>query len=116
MKWVNIQKIVKLETVKVKLDLSNYTTKSDIEKATGVDISEFAKMADLVSLKWNVDRWDFDELKTVKVKEIQTDFKKLSGNVYKDDVKKMYTIYHCHVPSPCIKQNQFWLKKKNLLI
>ena len=112
MKWVNIQKIVKLETVKVKLDLSNYTTKSDIEKATGVDISEFAKMADLVSLKWNVDRWDFDELKTVKVKEIQTDFKKLSGNVDKDDVKKMYTIYHCHVPSPCIKQNQFWLKKK----
>ena len=38
MKWVNIQKIFKLETVQVKLDLSNYTTKSVIEKATGADI------------------------------------------------------------------------------
>ena len=101
MKWVNIQKIVKLETVKVKLDLSNYTTKSDIEKATGVDISEFAKMADLVSLKWNVDRWDFDELKTVKVKEIQTDFKNSVAMYIKMMLKKCipFTIvmYHHHV-------------------
>ena len=34
---------------KVELDLSNYTTKS-------VDTSEFAKRADLASLKWDIDK------------------------------------------------------------
>ena len=28
---------------KVELDISNYTTKSDVEKAAGVDTSKFAK-------------------------------------------------------------------------
>ena len=37
--------------VKVALDLSNYATKTDLRKEIDVDISRFAKKADLVSLK-----------------------------------------------------------------
>ena len=34
--------------------LSNYTTKSDLKNATGVDTSDFAKKTDLVNLKSDV--------------------------------------------------------------
>ena len=35
--------------VKFELDLPNYATKSDLKKATGVDISSFAKKTNLES-------------------------------------------------------------------
>ena len=53
--------------MKVDLDLSNYATKADFKKATGVDTSDFAKKADLASLKLVVDELDIDKLKTVNV-------------------------------------------------
>ena len=37
--------------VKVKLDLSNYTTKADLKSATGVGTPKFAKKTDLANLK-----------------------------------------------------------------
>ena len=37
--------------VKVKLYLANYATKADLETATGVDTSKFAKKVDLANLK-----------------------------------------------------------------
>ena len=39
------------ENVKVKIDLSNYATKADLENATGLDALGFAKKADLAHLK-----------------------------------------------------------------
>ena len=39
------------ENVKVKIDLSNYATKADLENATGLDALSFAKKADLAHLK-----------------------------------------------------------------
>ena len=51
--------------VKVELDLSNYATKVDLKNAAGVDVSEFAKMADLTNLKSDVDKLDIDKLKNV---------------------------------------------------
>ena len=47
--------------VKVKLDSSNSTTKSDLKNATGVDTSKFAKKVDLASLKSNADKLDIDK-------------------------------------------------------
>ena len=41
--------------IKFELDLSNYTTKSDLKNASGVDTSGFAKKANLTSLKSDVD-------------------------------------------------------------
>ena len=51
------------ESVKVELDLSNYTTKADFKNATGVDTSNFAKKTDLANLKSDVDKLDIDKLK-----------------------------------------------------
>ena len=87
--------------VNVKLDLSNYATKADSKKATGVDISKFAKKFDLATLKSNVDKLDIDKLKNVptnlsnlkikvdklvfdKLVPIPVDVSKLSDVVKKD--------------------------------
>ena len=51
--------------VKFKSDLSNYTIKSDLKTATGVDTSDFAKEARLASLKTAVDILDIDDLKNI---------------------------------------------------
>ena len=51
--------------MKVELGLSNYSTKTDLKKATGVNASTFAKKTDLSNLKSDVDKLDIDKLKNV---------------------------------------------------
>ena len=51
--------------INVKIDLSNYATKSDLKNATGTDTSKLAAKSDLVSLKAEVDKLDIDKLKNV---------------------------------------------------
>ena len=46
----NFPELKSLGKVKVELDLSNYTTKTDFKNATGIDTSSFAKRTDLASL------------------------------------------------------------------
>ena len=41
--------------IKVKLDLSNYATKKELEHGTGVDKSDLAAKKDFVALKAKVD-------------------------------------------------------------
>ena len=43
--------------INVKVDLSNYATKSDLKNATGIDTSKLAAKSDLVSLKAEVDKY-----------------------------------------------------------
>ena len=52
-----------LGKVKVKLDLSNYATKTDLKNATRIDRSSFAKKVALASLKSNVDKSNLDKFK-----------------------------------------------------
>ena len=47
--------------IEVKLDRSNFATKSDLKNATCVDISQFAKKDDLANLKSEVDKLDIDK-------------------------------------------------------
>ena len=54
--------------VKVKLDLSSYTKKTDLKNVTRVDVSNFALKSNASSLKTKVDKRDVDKLKTVPVK------------------------------------------------
>ena len=61
----------------------NYVTRSGVKKATDVDISDFAKKTDLVSLKWIVDELDIDKLKT-----IPTDLSKLNDLVENEIVER----------------------------
>ena len=53
------------EGVKVKLNLSNCATKSDLKNSSGVDISKFTKKFDLASVKSTVEKLDTDKLKSV---------------------------------------------------
>ena len=71
------------QNVKVKLDLSNYTTKDDVKNITHTDVSSFASKANLSALKTEVDKIDADKLKTVP-----DDLAKLSNVVKKEVVKK----------------------------
>ena len=51
--------------IKVKVDLSNYATKTDLKNVSHVDFSSFALKSNLASLKTEVDKVDADKLKTV---------------------------------------------------
>ena len=68
--------------INVKVDLSNYTTKSGIKNISHVDISNLALKTNLSSLKPEVDKLDIDKLVPVPV-----DLGKLS-NVIKNYVVK----------------------------
>ena len=71
------------ENIKIKVDLSNYATKADIENITHVDTSNFALKT---NLKSEVDKLDID-----KLVPIPADLSKLSNVVKNDVVKK--TVY-----------------------
>ena len=74
------------ENIKVKIDLSNYATKKDINDISHVHTSNFALKTNLANLKTEVDKLDIDKLATVPV-----DLSKLSNVVKNDIVKK--TVY-----------------------
>ena len=68
--------------INVKVDLSNYATKTDLKNVTHVDTSSFALKTNLANLKTEVDKLDIDKLTPVP-----TDLSKLH-----DVVKKLYMI------------------------
>ena len=72
--------------ISVKLDLSNYVTKTDVKGATCVDMGNLVAKSDLARLKTEVDKTDVDKLKAVP-----TDLSKLSNIVNNDVVKT--TVY-----------------------
>ena len=72
--------------VKVKLDLSNYATKSDLKAATGADTSNFAKKTDLANLKSDVDKVDID-----KIKSVPSNLSNLKSKIDQADIRKLDT-------------------------
>ena len=71
------------DSVTVKIDLSNYSTKTDLKYLTHVDTSSFALKTNLANLKTEVDKLDIDKSVPVPV-----DVSKLSDAVKNDVVKK----------------------------
>ena len=71
------------DSIKVKIDLSNYATKADIKNISHVDTSSFALKTNLADLKSEVDKLEIDKLKPVP-----TYLSKLSNVVKNDVVKK----------------------------
>ena len=69
--------------IKVKLDLTNYATKTDLKDITHTDVSSFASKTNLAALKTKVDKIDGDKLKTVP-----DDLAKLSNVVKNEVIKK----------------------------
>ena len=66
--------------INVKVDLSNYATKTDLKNVTHVDTSSFALKTNIASLKTEDDKLDISKLMTVPV-----DLSKLS-DVSKNEV------------------------------
>ena len=71
------------DNIMVKIDLSNYATKTDIKNTSHVDTSSFALKTNLASWKTEVDKLDIGELVPIPV-----DLSKLSDLWKKDAVKK----------------------------
>ena len=72
MSYVSEEYIHNKNKTKVELGLSNYVTKFDLKRVTGIDLATF----DLPNFKSDVDDLDIDKLKTVPV-----DLSKLSSAV-----------------------------------
>ena len=72
--------------INVKVDLSNYATKTDLKNVSHVDVSSFELRSNLANLKTEVDKLDVDKLAPVP-----NDLAKLSHVVKNDVVKK--TVY-----------------------
>ena len=72
--------------INIKVDLSNYATKTDFKKAKGIDTSNLALKSNLAKLKAGLDKIDADKLKTVP-----DDLSKPSNVVNNEVVKK--TVY-----------------------
>ena len=53
--------------INIKVDLSNYATKTNLKNITHVDTLSFAQKTDLASLKTEVDKLGIDKLVTVPV-------------------------------------------------
>ena len=53
--------------INVKVDLSNYATKSDLKNVTHIDVRSFALKSNLASLKTEVDKLDIDKIAPVRV-------------------------------------------------
>ena len=70
--------------INVRVDLSNYATKTDIKNISHVDTSSFASKSNLTGLKIEVDKLDVDKLVSVPV-----DLSKISDAV-KNNVAKNY--------------------------
>ena len=69
--------------INVKVDLSNYATKTDLKNVSHVDVRSFALKSNLAILKTEVVKIDIDKLVPVPV-----DFSKLSDVVKNNVVKK----------------------------
>ena len=94
------------DSIKVKTDLSNYVTKTDIKDISHIDTSSFALKTNLSSLKTEADKFYID-----KVIPIPVDLSKLSDVVKYDVVKK--TVYNKLVAKvDNIDTSDFMLKTK----
>ena len=78
--------------IKVKLNLVNYTTKTNLKNITHVDVSSFASKTNIAALKTESDKIDADKLKTTP-----TDLAKLTNAIENDAVKN--TDYNAKVTS-----------------
>ena len=90
----------------VKVNLSNYATKTDLKNISHVDTSSFALKTNLASLKTEVEKLDIDKLVPVPA-----DLSKLS-DVVKNDVAKKLLYDKLAATVNNIDTNTFVLKTK----
>ena len=92
--------------INVKVDLSNYATKTDLKNITLIDTSSFALKTNLASIKTEVEKLDNDKLAPVPV-----DLSKLT-DVVKNDVVKNSVYDNLAAKVNNIDTSDFVLKTK----
>ena len=75
------------DSIKVKIDLSNYATKTDTKNTSRIDTSSFALKINSANLKTEVDKLDID-----KLVPIPSDLSKLSNVVKMMSLKTLCMI------------------------
>ena len=101
--------------INVKVDLSNYATKTDIKNITHIDTSGFALKTNLANIKTEVDKLDIDKLVSVPV-----DLSKLKTKVDKLDIDKLVPVpvdlskLSNVVKNDVIKKTEYNAKIKNI--
>ena len=75
------------DSIKVKIDLSNYATKTDTKNISHIDTSSFALKINSANLKTEVDKLDID-----KLVPIPSDLSKLSNVVKMMSLKTLCMI------------------------
>ena len=101
--------------INVKVDLSNYATKSDLKNATGVDTSKLASKSNLANLKTEAGKLDIDKLKNVP-----TNLRNLKSKVDKLDIDKLATVpvdlskLSNVVRTELVKKTEYRAKIKNI--
>ena len=75
------------DSIKIKIDLRNYATRTDLKNVAYVDTSSFTLKPNLGSLKTEFDKLDIDELVPIPV-----EVSKLSDVVKNDVAKKLCMI------------------------
>ena len=96
--------------MKVELDLSNYTTKTDFKNAAGVNTLKFSRKVYLAGFKSETDKSDIDKLETTPVglsklsDAVKNEF--IKKTVYDELVKKVNAIHTTDI-SNLFKKN--WL-------
>ena len=73
--------------INVKVDLTNYATKTDIKKISHVDTSNFALKSNLAGLKTEDDKLDIDKLKSLR-----NNLSNLKDKVDKLDIDKLIPV------------------------
>ena len=84
--------------MKIELELSNYTTKTDLKNAAGVDSSDFAKRIKLANLKFVADKsedsngvWNHNHLVCKRTLN-HLDIDKLDIDKYRLDIDKLKNV------------------------
>ena len=101
--------------VNVKVDLSNYATKSDLKNAAGIDTTKLAGKSGLVSLKTEVDKLDID-----KLKRLSTNLSNLKSKIDGLDINKLAPVpidlskLSNVVKNAVVKKTEYNAKIKNI--
>ena len=95
----------------------NYSTKTDLKSATGVDTSKFVKKVDLANLKYDVDKLDIID----KLKNVSTNLNNLESKVDKTDVDKLVPVpvdlskLSDVVKNDVVKKKMYIMPRSNIL-
>ena len=102
--------------INVKVDLSNYATKTDIENISHIDNSSFTLNSNLASLKTEVDKLHIDKLKS-----LPTNLNNLKSKVDELDIDKLAPVpvdlikLSNIVKNEVVKKTEYKVKIKNIV-